>query len=210
MLDQIKDRFSSINRESEELAKKAQSIMEIENTIESIADQTNLLSLNAAIEAARAGEAGRGFAVVADEIRKLADDSKTAVGTINRNLAEFAGRVRAMAAEFEEEFKSMEESTRILGNVTTNVKGSVSDVKRVTEEVSALTDELSRTTDKLSTVFESVQALAAIAEENSATSEEISASVTEYSTKISELMDNINELKSFAEYFRSELKKYQM
>lgn len=210
MLEQMRDRFSNINSESEALAQKAREIMEIVNTVASIADQTNLLSLNAAIEAARAGEAGRGFAVVADEIRKLADDSKKAVESINKNLAEFAGRVMNMAKEFGEEFKNMEESSRVLDEVTSNINGSVSDVKRVADEVSLLVDELSGTTDNLSSVFESVQSLAAIAEENSATSEEMSAGVSEYSNKIAELMDNINGLRDFVEYLKGDLKKYQL
>ncbi len=210
VLSQTKERFSCINTESKELAQKATDIRGVVKTVESIADQTNLLSLNAAIEAARAGDAGRSFAVVADEIRKLADDSKNAVGDINQNLEEFANSVLSMADEFNGEFKNMEQSSKLLEQVTNIVKNSVRDVKQIAGGISGSADELSGSTDELSKVFESVQGLASIAEENSATSQEMSAGVTEYSDKIGELTDNINELERFAKYFKEELKKYQM
>lgn len=100
----IKEEFSQVNRYGEDFSRRAEDMIEIVSTVEQISDQTNLLALNAAIEAARAGESGRGFAVVAQEIRKLAENSKEAVKTINDSLQIFINDVNTMVSQFVSQF----------------------------------------------------------------------------------------------------------
>jgi methyl-accepting chemotaxis protein len=97
----ITDRFQALSETQEAMESVLQvssKISGIVSTINAIADQTNLLALNAAIEAARAGEAGRGFAVVADEVRTLASKSSASAGEIDTLVEETNQRVEALAA----------------------------------------------------------------------------------------------------------------
>ena len=95
------------------LGTKAEAISEVITLIEEIADQTNLLALNAAIEAARAGEAGRGFAVVADEVRKLAEKTMQATGQVTHAVAEIQRGVTESAQATGEMVGIMDESSRM-------------------------------------------------------------------------------------------------
>jgi methyl-accepting chemotaxis protein len=95
------------------LAHHSTVIQGISGAIREIADQTNLLALNAAIEAARAGEAGRGFAVVADEVRKLAEKTTTATGEIESVLAQIRDRIGEAVAKSEQNIKEMDDSRRL-------------------------------------------------------------------------------------------------
>ncbi|MCR4286819.1 MAG: methyl-accepting chemotaxis protein [Deltaproteobacteria bacterium] len=161
------------------LGKSSEEIGTIVSVINDIADQTNLLALNAAIEAARAGEQGRGFAVVADEVRKLAERTTKATkeisGMIRSIQDETTHAVSAMAdgtAKVENGVRLANEAGDSLGKIVVGVQ-SVSDmiahIATSTEEQSATTDEISKNMDSISEV--SKMNVAAIGEVSKATND---------------------------------------
>ena len=210
MIGGVKESFSQVNSQGEELARHVHDIMNIVTTVANVADQTNLLALNAAIEAARAGEMGRGFAVVADEIRKLAEGSKSAVKSISDNLVMFTGKVEALVEEIKAQFNQLETSNQTLEEVIAGNRSSTQQIAVEADNIAELIAKLSREAEQLSQVYENVHSLAAIAEENSASSEEMSANVSEYSDRIKELTHHIHMLVGLAGNYRTELKKYKI
>lgn len=150
------------------ISETSKQIAAIINTIEAIATQTNLLSLNAAIEAARAGEAGRGFAVVADEIRELASQSSDAANN-TRNL------IQASIGEVENGSTIATQTAESLQLVMEGIGGIVSiadEVKNASIHQASAMEQINEGVTQISQV---VQNNSATAEENSATSEELSA-----------------------------------
>jgi methyl-accepting chemotaxis protein len=140
----------------QELGKRGEQIGQIIEVINDIADQTNLLALNAAIEAARAGEHGRGFAVVADEVRKLADRTTKAT-------EEIAESIKAIQSE----------TTQAVDRMNAGTKEVETGVARATQAGRSLTEIVS----KAQTVASMIQSIAAAAEEQSAASEQVSRNV---------------------------------
>ena len=173
-------------------------IKEATTLISSIAEETNLLSLNASIEAARAGEAGRGFAVVASQIQKLADQSNESANQIDQII-------HALIEDSEKAVKTMDEVKTIMNLQSENVHktGQVFEQVRdgISSSISGVGEIATRTTqlDKArGDVVDVVQNLTAIAQQNAASTEETSASVMEVSNVMQEIMENANRLKEIA------------
>ena len=176
----------------------AQKLKEATALITNIAEETNLLSLNASIEAARAGEQGRGFAVVAAQIQKLAEQSNESARQIERIIL-------SLIEDSDKSVITMNEVKEIMEQQSQNVMKTNEQVAQLVEEVEqsiGVIDEVSAKTAKInearSSVVDTVQNLSAIAEENAASTEETSASVTEISGIINEIADEAHELKTIS------------
>ncbi|WP_282003912.1 methyl-accepting chemotaxis protein [Geotalea uraniireducens] len=158
VMERISGRVKATAGTVESLGARGDQIGEIVGTIQDIADQTNLLALNAAIEAARAGEQGRGFAVVADEVRALAERTTKATHEIGT-------MIRAIQAETRGAVSSMEEGVRDVENGTTEAGRSGSALHEIQEQINAVALQ--------------VQQIATAAEQQTATTMEISGNMTQ-------------------------------
>ena len=184
-IGRVQEQAVALKADMTELGHRAEGIGTIIEVITDIADQTNLLALNAAIEAARAGEAGRGFAVVADEVRKLAEKTMTATTEVNRAISSIQESSQNNIASTDRAAEAVEEST-----------GLVDQARQVLEEIVAVSNDSAG----------QVQSIAAASEEQSATAEEINRATDEIniiSRETSQSMANastsVNELQAMAD-----------
>ncbi len=166
--EKSREEINQLTDAMERITQTSKEIEDIITAIEDIADQTNLLSLNASIEAARAGEAGRGFAVVADQIGKLAGDSAQSAIT-TRDL------ISKSLTEIEEGNRIVENTMEAINTVLANMEafaGMASGAAEASKEQADLLKQIEAGIDQISSV---VQSNSAAAQETSAISEELSA-----------------------------------
>jgi methyl-accepting chemotaxis protein len=177
---------AAINDAMKSLADKANRVGEVVNVITGIAEQTNLLALNATIEAARAGEAGKGFAVVASEVKSLANQTAKATEEVTNQITEMQG-----ATDFA--VNSVKEIMTIIGEISANTTA----VAAAVEEQSAATNEIARNIAQTATgtqeISENIVSVERGAEDTGKTSSVVKTTVGQLNQQIGLLQDKIRD-----------------
>jgi methyl-accepting chemotaxis protein len=237
-MDRVKEAAGVTSKNVNALGDASKKIGEIVEAINDIAEQTNLLALNAAIEAARAGEHGKGFAVVADEVRKLAERSAgqtkeiaALINGIKDGISEAVSSMVIGAKEIDAGVGMANQAGNALkdilaavdkvvyqanevGKVCIEVEQSASLVMSAVENVSSVTEEATAATEEMAAssteVTKAIEQVAAVTEQSSATSEELSAAAEEQNALVEEMTAASKEVTNLADKVKTVLSSFKV
>lgn len=187
------------------LHEKSKQIDGIISVITSIADQTNLLALNAAIEAARAGEHGKGFAVVADEVRKLAEQSNSAASKVGEIIREIRAEIDSSSSSFNQVTGSIAGGVEISKAAGSMIKELQEAFRQTAVKTESIQELLEHTVDKSRTVLQVTQVNQTMAQTTADTTQSIAAAAEEQNASIEEINSNIEVITQISEEIKQNI-----
>jgi len=190
-IDALTQRLNQANQHAKTLTEGSKQIGAILNVIITIAEQTNLLALNAAIEAARAGEAGRGFAVVADEVRQLATKTQKStdeIGNIVDNIQRSITDVTNIIREAESGSEQTRSETIEAEQAISQIQEAVAHISGMNVQIASATDEQSRVTQDISENITSISSLTYDTKDASEQVKQVSDSLIKNSVDLSQMI----------------------
>ncbi len=208
--DEAREAIDVIYEQTNTTNESALKIREATSLITSIAEETNLLSLNASIEAARAGEQGRGFAVVAGQIQKLAEQSNDSARQIETIIDLLIEDSQKSVATMEDVKQIMESQNESVVHTDESFRQVGEGIRTSIEGVNKISEMTKKMDEARIVVVDVVQNLTAIAEENAASTEETSASVTEVSSIVTQISENANRLREVANRLEKNMETFKI
>lgn len=192
------------------LEQRSQEIGNISGVISAIAEQTNLLALNAAIEAARAGEHGKGFAVVADEVRKLAEQSRESSAQITTLITDIQQDMMRSNKSMEEVTYNVQDGLQIVLDTENNFKEILSAMEELEDQVNDMVATTEEATASIEEVTGAVTEISSISNETSMHTQNVAASAEEQLASMEEISMSANTLSGLAEDLQEMIRKFKV
>lgn len=207
---EIEETMATTSATVENLGRKSENITSIISTITAIAEQTNLLALNAAIEAARAGEHGKGFAVVADEVRKLAEQSQVAAREVSTIVGSIQIEVKSIIEQNETGVQKVIRGVEVTNETTDSLQNILLQTEKTSDILTHMVGQIEETLVNSHDVNASFAHVSAIADNTAANTELSAAAASQGSASMEEINASAVELAAQADNLRSVVSEFKL
>ncbi|WP_332321218.1 methyl-accepting chemotaxis protein [Halodesulfurarchaeum sp.] len=209
-MDTLRERSQSVTEAVGTLNKTLEEIGDITDVILDIADQTNILALNAGIEAARADASGDGFAVVAEEVKSLAQETKESAEEIEGLITDVQAQSQETVAEIEEMDERVETGAETVKTATDAFDDMAENVSEINTSIQEVNDATAEQAESMQDVVAMIEEIAAISDQTAAESQTVAAAAEEQAATLGDVAENTTDLAENAEDLKSRLSQFHV